>query len=131
MFIFVRTKLLSFFYEVNRLLHRSEYLHRKSSQTVENSRTSIEGFLMFLSLSLVRFHVYSWLFHSKPTTYLDPSQQKMMLESVLITVCAVVGFHPNIGMLSYSEFPVLTDLSISCSRNPTHPCRNHLHSRHC
>ncbi|CAF0813761.1 unnamed protein product [Adineta ricciae] len=48
---------------------------------------------LFIETVLKKFH--SWLFDSTERSSLDPNHQIAMLESALITLCALVGFQPN------------------------------------
>jgi len=77
-------------------------------------------YLFKIKFYYIRFHVYSWLFNSINTSNLDPSQQIMMLESALITLCAIIGFQPNIGRRKKTAnlfYKYLIIFSSSCSRN--------------
>ncbi|CAF5173118.1 unnamed protein product, partial [Rotaria magnacalcarata] len=70
---------------------------------------------LFIETFLKRFHVYSWLFHSKTASNLDSSQQISMLESALIALCAIVVFQPNLAVCETKHIrsEIVTTLAVS------------------
>ncbi|CAF4311703.1 unnamed protein product [Rotaria sp. Silwood2] len=70
---------------------------------------------VFMENLLTRFHVFSWLFHSATKSSLDSTQRIAMLESALITLCAIVGFQPNIAARETKQIraEIITTLAIA------------------
>ncbi|CAF1000100.1 unnamed protein product [Rotaria sordida] len=70
---------------------------------------------IFVESLLRRFHVYSWLFPSVTTSSLDSTQLIAMLESVLIALCAIVGFQPNIAFRETKQIraEIITTLAVA------------------
>ncbi|CAF4813957.1 unnamed protein product, partial [Rotaria sp. Silwood1] len=70
---------------------------------------------VFVENLLTRFHVYSWLFQSATTSNLESPQLIAMLESALITLCAIVGFQPNIAIRETKQIraEIITTLAVA------------------
>ncbi|UJR15883.1 hypothetical protein I4U23_002808 [Adineta vaga] len=68
---------------------------------------------IFVEHLLKKFH--SWLFDSTDSSNLDPGHQIAMLESTLITLCALVGFQPNIAARESQQIrtEIITTLTIA------------------